>query len=550
MGSSLRCSVLGACLCSGLLAAFATLPVRGSAQQTAEVRVVAVVDYVAGLDIYLTVGTDGGVRPSDTLRVYDGEGSAAELLGRISILSATATRSVGNLHGDRFALERGDTLYLGVPAERLARASASDSLPPRGVAARQAGAEVEAGVPPVREEQPERPAGPTAIHGRVSLDFEALRSTTRWGEGPDEELERSFNTPTLRLQARARHLPGGLELSTGMRLAHRTSPESVVQPETSARIYELDLEKRFETLPLEMHLGRFYNRFEELSGYWDGLLVRVGPESLGAGVAVGYEPERANEGFSSDRPKLSGFVDFSVRRQALAYDGSVSFLGIRPSDALPDRTALGISQSLRVGGLWIHQRLQVDQDPEGSGWSVTRLQMDGSLPLQGGLGTFAGWRRWRSFPLWEGGTALGPRIDSGYAGLSWFGGVGGASLEVSLQRPQEGDSGRTFSGSAFLNRTLLRGIRLGGHASHWSGGDDSSLLLSPEIRTSVGTVEFRGAYRFYATSAVVEEITTHSGDLGLTLPLGAGAFLRLQGTGRWGGGLSSTRLFASVWKAF
>jgi hypothetical protein len=312
----------------------------------------------------------------------------------------------------------------------------------------------------------------------------------------------------------------------------------------------LDLEKRFEKVPLEMRLGRFYNPFEELSGYWDGALLRLGRESLGAGVAVGYEPERANEGFSSDRPKLAGFVDFETRKEQLTYSGSVSVLGIRPSDGLPDRTALGLSQRLRLGGVWLHHRLQVDRDPAGDQWNVTRLQVDGSVPVQGGVNAFAGWRRWRSVPLWEVAGELGPQVDRGYVGLSWFGGVGGGSLDVSLQRPEDGETGRTVSGSLFWSRTPIDGVRLGANGSHWSQGKVSSLLFSPEVRTSLRRVDVRGAYLFYRTSVLTEEITTHFGDLGFTVPLGTGAYFRLQGTGQWGGDLSSVRLFASVWKAF
>ena len=213
-------------------------------------------------------------------------------------------------------------------------------------------------------------------------------------------------------------------------------------------------------------------------------------------------------------------------------------------------TALGLSQSLRIGAIWVHQRVQVDQDPGDSQWTVSRLQLDGSLPIQGGLSTFAGWRRWRSVPLWEGATALGPRVDRGYVGLSWFGGIGGGSVDLALQRPEEGDPGRTVSASLFLNRALVGGIRLGAHGSHWASGEENTLLLSPELRTSLGDLDIRGAYRFYRTSSVTQEITTHFGDLGFSVPLGVGVFFRLQGSGQWGGDLSSTRLFASLWKAF
>ena len=514
-----------------------------TAQQTSEVRVLAVVDYVAGADIYLAAGTDHGLRPSDTLRVYGGEGNGAEFLGLLHIVSATTKRSVGNVMGEVFPTEKGSMLYLGVSAERLAELQREDSL-----AVSVESRHEEEGV--VEKQETHAPTPPLQFHGRVSLDFDARRTTTRWGDDPDAQEDRTFNTPTFRLQARARNLPGGFNLSTGVRIAHRMSSDSIVQPVTSTRVYQLDLEKRFDHVPLEIHLGRFHNRFENFSGFWDGVLLRVGPRAFGGGVAVGFEPQRANEGFSSQRPKVSAFVDFDARGESVGYSGSVSFLGIRPRNGLPDRTALGLSHTIRIGGAWIHQRLQVDRSPTGSDWNVTRVQVNGSLSLGGGLGAFGGWRRWRPVPLWDELAVLGPKEDRGHVGLSYWGRAGGGSVDLSVSRPEKGENGRTLSGSLYLTRTPIPGVGFGGTVSQWSRGDDESLLISPELRISLGRLDVRGAYRLYRTVATAGEVTTQFTDVGLTLPLGGGAFLRLQGSTQFGGDLSSTRVFASLWKGF
>jgi hypothetical protein len=328
------------------------------------------------------------------------------------------------------------------------------------------------------------------------------------------------------------------------------SSDSIVQPVTSTRIYQLDLEKRFQRVPLELHLGRFSSPFDDFSGFWDGLLLRVGPEALGAGVAVGFEPRWSNEGLGTDRPKVSGFLDFDVGGETLDYSGSVTFLGIRPRDGLPDRTALGLSQRVRVGGAWLRQRLEVDRDPSGSEWNLTRIQLDGSLALVGGLEAFGGWRRWRYVPLWTQDAPLGPLENRGRIGLSYWGRVGGGSIDLSVDRPEEGAGGRALSGSLYLTRTFLPGLGVGGSASRWSRGEDVSLFLAPEVRLSMGRAALRGAYRFYRTTTRSGEITTHFGDASLTLPMGGGTYLRLQASTQWGGDLSSNRLFASIWKGF
>jgi hypothetical protein len=512
-------------------------------QEIPETRVLAVVDYVAGADLYLAVGTDHGVRPSDTLPVYDGEGDGAQLLGLFFVLSATEKRSVANVLGEGFPLDRGSLVYLGVPTARLEELR--DAASAAAVVAAGAGGEDRARAGEVRA-----PSPPLRLHGRVSLDYDAFRTVTRWGEDSTEEEARSFNTPTFRLQARGQNLPGGFNLGTGIRVSHRMSSDDLVQPVTSTRFYQLDLEKRFDQVPLEMHLGRFSSPYDEFSGYWDGLLLRVGPRGLGAGVAVGYEPRWSNEGFSSDRPKLSGFVDFDARGEAVAYTGSVNFLGIRPADGLPDRTSVGLSQRLRVGRAWIHHRMEVDRDPTGSEWNLTRLQLDGSVTLAGGLGAFAGWRRWRALPLWDPEAVLGPREDRGHVGLSYWGRAGGGSIDFSVNRPEVGDGGRTVSGSFFLTRTPVPGIGLGASASRWSRGEDSSLGLAPQLSLSAGPVSFRGTYRYYNTLRSVGEEKTHFTDVSFTVPMGSGVYLRLLGSTQWGEDLTSNRLYASVWKGF
>jgi hypothetical protein len=513
------------------------------AQEVEETRVLAIVDYVAGTDFYLAVGTEQGVRESDTLPVYDGQGEERRLLGTFYIVSATGRRSVANVLGEPFEVERGALVYLGVPPDRVPSAQEAG-----------AAAEVDPALGPARGPEGDRaqapPALPPRFHGRVSLDYDAYRTTTRWGEGPDAEDTRSFNTPTFRLQTRGRNLPGGLALGVGMRISHRMSSDDVVQPVTSTRIYQIDLEKRFDVVPLEMHLGRFNSRFEEFSGFWDGLLLRLGPEAFGGGVAVGFEPRWSNEGFGTDRPKVLGFVDFRAGGDGLSYSGAFSFLGIRPRNELPDRTSLGLTQRLRFGRVWIHQRLEVDRDPAGTQWEVSRVQLDGSMRLVAGLEAYAGWRRWRYLPLWSPGAELGPVENRGHAGLSYWGRSGGGSVDLSLDRPQEGDGGRTVSGSFYLVRTPVPGIGFGSSASYWTRADDSSFLVSPEIRASVGPFTLRGGHRFYRIQIRGGKSTTQFSDLSLTVPVGGGVFIRVRGSTQWGGDLSSDRLYASIWKGF
>jgi len=335
-----------------------------------------------------------------------------------------------------------------------------------------------------------------------------------------------------------------------MRLSHRTSPDGTIQPSTSARFYQFDLEKRFEAVPLQLHLGRFHNPFDVYSGYWDGMMVHYGEDGLGGGVAVGYEPALWNEGISTDKPKMSGFLDYNARGDAAEYSGAVSFHTMRPLTDLPDRTYLGLSQRLRLGSAWIRQRLQVDRSPSGSDWTLTRLQVDASLPLSGSLSAHGGWRRWRAASPVLLINRLAPQHDRANVGLSFWAAGGGFSADFSLDRPEAGEQARTVSSSLYLRRTPLLGLGFSGMASYWTRGANSSLLLAPEVRRAIGAGEIRGTYRFYQMTGDFIENRSHFADMAITFPIGAGVSARLQGFVQWGDDLSSNRILASLWKSF
>jgi hypothetical protein len=460
---------------------------------------------------------------------------------------------VAGFVGEPFPVSRAESLYLGISSALLeARLSeleregaATDPDQPReGQLELDAGSREAPG--PGRDETPRTPV---RIDGRISLDLEALRTTTRWGESPEEAADRTFSTPTFRLQARARDLPGGFRLSTNMRVSHRTSTDDVIQPRTSARFYQFDLEKEFDAVPLQLHLGRFNNPYDEFGGYFDGIMARVGGDGLGAGAAVGFEPELWNEGISTDRPKMTGFLDYSARGERARYSGSLSFHTLRPRSDLPDETYVGLSQGLSVGGLWVRHRIRVDRSPNESEWSLTRLQVDASLPIGNGLTARGGWRRWRNPSALTLG-APGPRRDRANVGLSYWSAPGGATLDFSLDRPEGGETARTVSGSFSLRETGVLGLGLSGFASYWKRGEGSSLLLSPELRREVGRVHVRGAYRFYRTRSGSGENRHQFADLGLTVPLGRGLQARVQGSVQWGESFSSNRILASLWKSF
>jgi hypothetical protein len=341
-----------------------------------------------------------------------------------------------------------------------------------------------------------------------------------------------------------------MQLNTSMRLSHRSSPGDAIDPITSVRFYQLELEKRFESLPLHLNLGRFHNRYDDFAGYLDGVMVHMGEGGLGGGFAIGFEPELWNESFSSELPTVSGFLDYARRGNANEYAGALSFQTTRPRSDLPDRTYFGLSQRLRIGDTWIRQRAQVLQRSGASGWELSRFQVDASVPLSAGLRVHGGWRTWRAGTLFFSQGSKAPIRQRGLVGFSYWTARGGATLDLSLDRPQGDDPSRTVSTSFFLRRTPFLGLGFGGSASYWSRADETSLAVSPEVRRDFGPAELRGGYRLYQTEGRFGTIRHESADLTLSLSLGAGFSARIQGWVQWGEDFTGNRIFASLWKSF
>jgi hypothetical protein len=528
----------------GLLVPSTTAP-----QETPEAKILTVVDHVSGGEVYLSSGTEQGIQVGDTLSVYGGEGAGGDFLGTVVIVSVTERRSVATpVGGAPFTAERADILYLGLPGslleQRLQEVAAQPESSVASPFSEEPAGQMSQSAPPKQI----RP--PIEIRGRASLDMDALQTTTRWGESPEEELQRSFSTPTFRLQARVQNLPGGFQLGTNMRLSHRTSPDDVIQPVTSLRFYQFDLEKRFQAVPAQLHLGRFHNPFDDYSGYWDGMMVHVGEGGLGAGAALGFEPELWNEGISTDRPKFSGFVDYTSRGETAEYSGALSFSALRPTIEEEDRTYFATTHRIRLGDAWIRQRLRLDRSPNGGDWTMTRLQVDATLPLSKTLSIQGGWRRWRPFDSGIPDEVFGASHDRATVGLSFWTLGGGITTDVSLDRPDGGEEARTVSSSFFLRRTPLLGLGFSGMASYWKRGKSTSLILSPEIRRDLGRGQIRAAYRYYATDTGLGEILTHYSDLSVSFPIAGTLYARLGGFVQWGDNFSSNRILASLWKTF
>ena len=536
--------------------------VSGAALAPAQTPTVSArVTYIAGTNVYLDAGRHAGIHPDDTLAVMD----RSDVRGMLRVISSMSDRSVVTFAGEPFPVTLGTTLTLRLPDDALST-PAADGDPPADTSDDEDAraepapeADVESQVE--RAGHPETPARSRArsrrhradgpeVSGRVMLAVNAVRSTTEWTtNGTVNETQRTFATPSLNAHLRARKLPGGLAFQARVRADYRYTSGRSITPTTSVRAYQAVLSKEVGATTLQA--GRFYNRFEPFSGYWDGALVRYGQDRAGVGTAVGFLPERGNEGFSSDLPRYSAFAHLTLGdRQRVRYSAEASFNEIRPTTDLLTHRYAGLSQHLSTRWGSVRSDLQLDHDPLNGGWVASRFYVRSTLIPHQRLHLRGRYEVRQSYSIWRTEHVISDRRDrvSGGFTLRALGGSLGGDLSVSMD---DDATSRTWSGYLQHADVGLWGLGLSGHASYWDSDRGSSLYLNTGLTRRVGTVRTRLSYQYSRTTTLsVDPLVTHAGTLRLVLPLGNRFFTSTQLRVQRGATLSSLSGNASLWWSF
>jgi hypothetical protein len=511
-------------LAIGLAAALLALAAPRAEAQDQGLR--AVIEQIAGSDVYLSVGSEAGLAASDTVQAYrDGDG---EYLGALRVVAVSASRSVVTFLDRPFPLTRGTVLQLRFTAAPAAAPAAAAAAP--------------------AVQTPTR-SGPR-VRGRFSLDFNGMQSTTTWMSNVEERVERRFASPSMSLRLVATQLPGGLTFETTGRATYRYSDPEIVQPDLSVRVYQVSIAKEFDNAPIQFRLGRFYNPYELYSGYWDGALLRVGGRGFGVGVVAGFQPDRANEGPSTDLPKYTAFADYAVGRRTVRYTGDLSFHQVRPKGAYLAHTFAGWSQALRVGGFRLASDLQVDRDPELSEWTLTRARVTAAVPLARGFTLNGRYVHDRPYFLFRTTDLLPFARDQVGGGFDWFGGNASFRADVTANRFDEGGWSMSYGGSFGFQRTGILGLGLNAGGTYWTLEGSTALQAFGDLTRRFGRVDVRGSYQFYRTEWDPTVVVTHTGGLSLTVPLGARVYTMLQARTQQGANLVSNSIQFSLWTSF
>jgi hypothetical protein len=497
-------------------------------------RVSAVVEYIAGTNIYLGVGTEAGVGVNDTLVVYADGG--AEPLGALVVIGSSQGRSMATFAGDPFPVTRGRVLDIALNPSFESRSEAIPESAPAS-ATRQLRSPTSASVSP-------------RASGRLSVDVNMIESTTKLGDDETANIDRRFTTPAIRLRMAIAQLPGGLTFNTNFRAASRFTSADAIEPRQSFRIYQASLEKSFESYPIQMQVGRFYNPFESFSGYWDGLLVHFGEEGFGIGGAVGFQPYLSNEDFSTDVPKYTAFLNYRKSSGAVRYYADLSGHMLQPRSGLPQRTYLGLSQRFYWHRLQLSQRLQVDRHPIDEKWVITQLDVRSSIPIGGQLSLVGQYSMRRPFIISRPDDPIAAKSERASAGFTYYLFSGTFGADLTANRWDDSDVSFTYGSHFSFPRTPLLGLGFRAAGSYWKREDITTLYISPGIQRSFGRLQSELSYQRYVTERASQSNVSDALELFVTFPIGRRLYYTLQGRTQWGDTLESNSLYTGFWVSF
>lgn len=492
----------------------------------------AVIRQVAGQHLYLDLAQAGPLHAGDSLVLHDGADGEHVL----TVVAADSTRAVVTFAGEAFMLTRGTTLVFHVrPGPR--QADPAVVMPP---------------TPPVTASRYSR-RQPVRINGRILISIDGLHTRTT-GLGADPEvIERDFATPVAALRFTARHLPGGMEFGANLRASHRYTTDDLVAPATLVRIYQLSLSKTFRSIPLGFRIGRFYNPYEYFSGYWDGGLLYLGRSNLGGGVVAGFEPKLANDGFQSDYPKATVFLQARGRGRSAGYRTDLSLHTVLAQDTTPAHTFAGWALDGYLGRTTISTSLQVDKNPDGDKPVVTRLLGRLSIPAGEHFILRGDVSRRLPYQLGPATGVLPFRRDRAGGGITVLGAGASVTADVTWNRQQGLPSIMSYSGGIYAPRILAQtALSLSG--TYWAqsdtGNDDKGLAITGRLNRRFGILDAGAGYQYYSSTMMGRDDVSHLLDLSLTLPLSRSTRASLRARTRQGERLSSGGVFASIWWTF
>jgi len=511
-----------------LLLLFLAGAAQASAQDT---TLTATVTQIAGDNAYINVGRDAGIQATDTLRV----GAGGRLLGRMIVLSTASKQSVLRFVNQSFPITRGMKVEITftrrsaaietTPAEVIAEAPAPEKVP----------VTTSARAPDKKRRQAVR------VDGRATLGLSLLSSETRPIGSDFAPVGRQFATPSLNLNVTVRNLPSQTRLHASMRAEHRGSSVASILPERSMRTYQLSLQKDLSFG--EMQFGRFYNNLTPHGGYWDGGSFLIGSRNAGMGVAAGFMPEQANEGFTTDFPRISGFAQYRTPAgKPWRYRAAVSYHEVHPTAIYLDHRFSEFSQEFDWGAFSIDQDIAIDQNPLTKDLVVSQFQIDPRVRLTDQIQLRGRYSLRQPYRMYSTVTPFSTRRDQIGAGFTVRGGDASFGGEYATRYTEGAYDSRTiivYGATPFFQPLNLS---LNANGSRWTSDFGEALYAAAGLTKGFGGGNVRLEYAFYRTTTAnqTDPIDAHRYSASASVPLGRTLYWNARVT------LQQSRFLSSV----
>ncbi len=509
-----------------------------------DTRIDALVEFIAGQNIYLNVGLSDGIAENDSLLVY----REGQQLGLLLITGVTASRTVTTFAGTPFSVTRGDVLSIAIlegdESDNDVVEAIRDTLDAQP--ARQSvfeGGRTGSQLPPVEEG--------IRISGRLSLSLD-VNSTQTKGLRSSVAVDRLYQIPVFNARVRVEHLPADLRLNVNTRYAHRNNDSKLgISPLNSFRAYQLNLEYDRPGSPFEARLGRFFNPAETFSGYWDGLGVSYAPErGIGAGILGGFQPTRGNEQFTTDFPKYTVFGSYAYRNLSgkTRYNANVSFHQVFPESPFLEHTFFGVSHTLNANTFRLRNLVQVDKDPRTDTWELTRLQVYSSVPVTPSFSLRGRYILRKPYNILLTENVIGYQRERITGGMSVRAFTGTFSADVSVNTSEITDKSYTYSGFASIPRLNVWDLGVSVLANYWTRDDGADVLfIVPSVSRPFGRILAQVQYHYQNSNYDVITSSNHTIEGVLNIPLGnrIRSSIRLQS--RWGDFDNAFRVYTILW---
>ena len=505
----------------------------------------ALVEFIAGENIYLNVGLADGINETDSLLASrDGQ-----QLGILRIVGVTESRTVATFAGTPFPVTRGDMLTViilsGIQADIPVAEQPADTTD--APAERQSvfeGGRTGVQLPPVEEG--------IRITGRLSVSMDLNTAQTK-GLRSLFERERMYRIPVINLRSSIEELPGNLRVNINTRYAHRNNESRLgISPLNSLRVYQLNVEYATPDSPIEARLGRFFNPAETFSGFWDGLGLAYAPDTgFGAGILGGFQPTRGNEQFTDDLPKYSVFGTYAYRSDdgSTRYNANLSFHQVFPeSPLLSDHTFLGFAHSFNTKVLRVRNLLQIDQDPFSDSWTVSRFQVHGIVPVNPSFSLRARYLLRRPYNVLLTQDVFGYKRERISGGFSVRAFTGTLSADISVNTSEITARSFTYNGFASIPRIDFLDLGVSTLVNYWRRDDNADVLyIVPSISRSFGRTLAQLQYHYQHSNYDVIGSSNHTLEGVLNFPIGdrIRSSIRLQS--RWGDFDNAFRLYTTLW---